>query len=170
MTKTPTTVKQQVLGISAPPRASDSQHHDKNCPFTGTLAVKNELIQGRVIKRDASKSATIEWFRPFYVPKYERFENRRSRIRVHNPPAIDAQVGQTVLVARTRPLSKTKHHVILAVLDGTVAAAGSHSPSPPISSTSPSPVESSPSPRSTTGTSATKRHSRKNVSSQEVHR
>ena len=112
-----TTVRKEVLGHQAPERASDSQYHDSKCPFTGGLAVKKELLKGRVIKRDVSNSATIEWHRPHFVRKYERYEIRRSRLRVHNPPAIDAQVGQTVLVARTRPLSKTKNHVIIKILD-----------------------------------------------------
>lgn len=110
-------VRKEVLGIPAPARAFDSRYHHKNCPFTGTLAVKKELLSGRVIKKDTNKSATIEWHRTRYVPKYERYERRRSRLRVHNPPCLDAQVGQEVLVARTRPLSKTKNHVILQILD-----------------------------------------------------
>lgn len=112
-----TKVKKEVLGIPAPKRAFDSQYYDKNCPFTGNLAVKKELLKGKIIKKDTNKSATIEWFRPFFVPKYERYEIRRSRLRVHNPPCINAQVGQEVLVARTRPLSKTKNHVIIQVLN-----------------------------------------------------
>lgn len=108
-------VKKEIFGIPAPKRAYDSKYHDKKCPFTGNLAVKKEFLQGKVIKKDTNKSATIEWFHPFYVPKYERFEVRRSRLRVHNPPCIDAKVGQTVLVARTRPLSKTKNHVIIQI-------------------------------------------------------
>lgn len=111
-------IKKEVLGIPAPRRAYDSQYHDKNCPFTGGLVVKKELFTGKVVKRDTNKSATIEWFRYFYVPKYERYEMRRSRLRVHNPPCLDAQVGQTVVVAKTRPLSKTKNHVILQILSG----------------------------------------------------
>lgn len=59
----------------------------------------------------------MEWMRTYPVPKYERYELRRSRIHVHNPPCIDAKVGQSVLAARVRPLSKTKHHVILGVLE-----------------------------------------------------
>lgn len=108
--------RKEVLGIPAPERAYDSQYYDKNCPFTGGLVVKKELLTGKVVKRDTNKSATIEWFRPHYVQKYERYELRRSRLRVHNPPCLDAQVGQSVLVARTRPLSKTKHHVIIQIL------------------------------------------------------
>ena len=111
-------VKETVLGIPAPARAYDSASYDRNCPFTGGLAVKKELLKGKVIKKDTNKSATIEWFRSHYVPKYERYELKRSRLRVHNPPAVNAQIGQTVLVARTRPLSKTKHHVIIQILGG----------------------------------------------------
>ena len=110
-------VTKEVLGIPAPARAFDSQYYDQNCPFTGGLLVKKELLTGRVIKKDTNKSATIEWNRQLYIPKYERFALRRSRIRVHNPPCLDAQVGQQVLVARTRPLSKTKHHVIIQILE-----------------------------------------------------
>lgn len=110
-------IRKEVLGIPAPKRVFDSEHHDKNCPFTGNLAVKKELLSGVVIKKDTNKSATIEWNRSKYVPKYERYEVRRSRLRVHNPPCLDAQVGQKVLVARTKPLSKTKNHVILQILD-----------------------------------------------------
>ncbi len=112
-------VKKEILGFPAPARAFDSKYYDKNCPFTGGLAVKKELLKGKVIRRDINKSATIEWHRPYYIPKYERYEMRRSRLRVHNPPALDAQVGQTVVVARTRPLSKTKNHVIIHVVEET---------------------------------------------------
>ncbi len=111
------TVRKDVLGIPAPERASDSKYYDKNCPFTGGLAVKNELVKGVVVKKDVGKSATIEWQKPFYVPKYERYEIRRFRLRVHNPPVIDAEVGQEVLAARTRPLSKTKNHVIIKIIN-----------------------------------------------------
>ncbi len=110
-------VKKEVLGIKAPAKAFDSKYHDKNCPFTGNLTVKKELLKGTVIKKDTNKSATIEWDRPYYIPKYERYEMRRSRLRVHNPPCLDAQIGDIVLVARTRPLSKTKNHVIIKIFD-----------------------------------------------------
>jgi small subunit ribosomal protein S17 len=110
-------VRKEVLGVKAPEKAFDTSYHHKNCPFTGSLAVKKETLSGTVIKKDTNKSATIEWQSTRFVPKYERYEVRRSRLRVHNPPCLDAQVGQKVLVARTRPLSKTKNHVILKVFN-----------------------------------------------------
>ena len=105
----------EILGIKAPAKP---EQYDKNCPFYGKLAVKKELLEGTVVKKDTSRSATIEWNKSRAVPKYERFEVRRFRLRVHNPSSINAEVGQKVLVARTRPISKTKSHVIIKIIEG----------------------------------------------------
>lgn len=86
---------------------------DKKCPFHGAIGVKREAYTGRIIRKDSSRSATIEWNRQHYIPKYERYEQRRSRLRVHNPQCIDAAVGDFVQVMKTRPLSKTKNFVIV---------------------------------------------------------
>ena len=110
-------MEKQTLGIIAPQKGCA----DKKCPFHGDVTVKNEMLKGKVIKKDINRSATIEWFRPYYVPKYERYEIRRSRIRVHNPACINAGVGSEVLVAKTRPLSKTKNHAIMMILGGVSA-------------------------------------------------
>ncbi|MBI2665589.1 30S ribosomal protein S17 [Candidatus Woesearchaeota archaeon] len=91
---------------------------DKKCPFHGGLAVKKELLTGAVVRKDVNHTATISWFNSSYVPKYERFEQKRSRLRVHNPPCINAEIGDNVVVAKTRPLSKTKNFVIIGTLAG----------------------------------------------------
>lgn len=109
---------QDVLGIKAPPKP---EQYDKNCPFYGNLVVKKETLVGTIIRKDTNRSATIELKRSKFVPKYERYEIRRFTLRVHNPTSINAQIGQKVLVAKTRPLSKTKNHVILAVVGGEVS-------------------------------------------------
>jgi small subunit ribosomal protein S17 len=115
----------KILGVEAPTiKAEVAPAKDKNCPYYGNLNVKNTTLVGEVIKKDASGSATIEWTRTRKVPKYERFEYRRSRIRVHNPLSINAQIGDKVLVARTRPISKTKHHVIIKVIGDDIRGAG----------------------------------------------
>jgi len=115
-------MKQDVLGVKAPAKECT----DRKCPFHGEITVKPELFRGRVIQKDLNHSATIEWSTSFYVAKYERFETRRSRMRVHNPACINADVGQKVLAAKTKPLSKTKHHVVIQITDTEkeVAASG----------------------------------------------
>lgn len=92
---------------------------DKKCPFHGKVLVKNEQHRGTVIKKDSNRTATIEWERQHYIPKYERYERRWSRLHVHNSPCMNAQVGDKVRVARTRPLSKTKYFAIIEVVKKT---------------------------------------------------
>ncbi len=105
-------MKKEILGAKAPKKKCT----DKNCPFHGQLSVKPEVFRGFIIKKDANHSATLEWKRIHNIPKYERYEIRRSRLRIHNPACIDAQIGQEVMVAKTRPLSKTKNHVIIKII------------------------------------------------------
>ncbi len=107
-------MKSEILGVQIPPKNCT----DNKCPFHGEITVKKELFRGKLIKKDVSHSATIEWSKPFFVPKFERYEVRRYRMRVHNPACVNAEIGEEVLVAKTRPLSKTKNHVILQVLHG----------------------------------------------------
>lgn len=104
-------MKSGILGI----KALNKECTDKKCPFHGEINIKKEFFTGKVVKRDINRSATIEWFRPIYVHKYERYELKRSRLRVHNPACLNAEIGQEVLVAKTRPLSKTKNHVIIQI-------------------------------------------------------
>ena len=105
-------MRRDILGILA----AKNWCTDNKCPFDGQLNVKKESSGGTVIKKDAHHSATIEWTYSHYIPKYERYEIRRSRLRVHNPPCLDAQIGQQVLAVKTRPLSKTKNHVIIQII------------------------------------------------------
>ncbi len=106
-------MKQELLGIRAPAK----ECNDTKCPFHGKVAVKRELFTGKVIKKDIHRSATIEWPKIHYVRKYERYATTRVRLRVHNPACVNAAIGDTVLAAKTRPLSKTKHHTILHVVE-----------------------------------------------------
>ena len=102
----------EIFGFKAPNKSCT----DKKCPFHGEINVKKEFIKGKIVKKDINHSATIEWSRSSYVPKYERYEVKRSKMRTHNPECIDAEVGQMVVVAKTRPLSKMKHFVIIQII------------------------------------------------------
>ena len=86
---------------------------DAKCPFHGHIKVRGRIFTGEVVAKDLHKSATVIWYRKQYIPKYERSEKRKTKIRVHNPPCINAQVNDMVKIIETRPLSKTKHFVII---------------------------------------------------------
>ncbi len=47
------------------------------------------------------------------MQKYERYEKKRTKLHVHNPECIDANIGDIVRIAETRPISKTKNFVII---------------------------------------------------------
>ncbi len=103
---------EKILGVQAPSKSCT----DRKCPFHGDITVKKDTVQGQVIKKDINHSATIESYRLHHLPKYERHEVRRVRMRVHNPACLDAKIGAKVLAARTRPLSKTKNYVIIQIV------------------------------------------------------
>ena len=61
----------------------------------------------------AQKTAIIERGYLHFVPKYERYERRHSRITAYRPGCIDVAVGDRVKIAECRPLSKTKTFVVV---------------------------------------------------------
>ncbi len=87
--------------------------NDKKCPFHGDLNLRGRTFEGIIIKKDVHKTATVEWPRSIKIPKYERFEKKRTKIRVHNPSCIDAKEGDKVKLMECRKISKTKNFVII---------------------------------------------------------
>ncbi|MEM5766519.1 MAG: 30S ribosomal protein S17 [Candidatus Aenigmatarchaeota archaeon] len=89
---------------------------DDKCPFHGHLKIRGKILEGRVVSTKAQKTAIIERNYLHYVPKYERYERRHSRIAAYNPECIDAKEGDIVKIAECRPLSKTKAFVVVEVM------------------------------------------------------
>lgn len=93
----------------------ETECNDSNCPFHGTLPVRGQILEGIVTSDKAERTITIE--RSFYkfIRKYERYEKRKSKINAHKPDCINVNIGDSVKVAECRPLSKTKHFVLVEV-------------------------------------------------------
>jgi small subunit ribosomal protein S17 len=91
---------------------------DENCPFHGTLGVRGQTLEGTVASTDMTKTVVVEREYDVYVPKYDRYMKRRSRVSAHHPPCLDLETGEEVRIAETRPLSKTKSHVVVERLGG----------------------------------------------------
>jgi small subunit ribosomal protein S17 len=102
------------IGLNVP--EPEEACSDENCPFHGTLSVRGQTLEGEVASTDMEKTVVVEREYDVYVPKYDRYMVRRSRIPAHAPDCLDLSVGDTVTIAETRPLSKTKSHVV--VTDG----------------------------------------------------
>lgn len=95
--------------LKKPSRTCD----DPNCPFHGKLRIRGRMLEGIVVSDKMERSASIRIDSLRYMPKYERYERRHSKITAHNPPCIDARQGDKVKIAECRPLSKTKAFVIV---------------------------------------------------------
>jgi len=86
---------------------------DSKSPFSGQVKVRGRTFTGTVISAKMQRTATVEWTRRVKIPKYERYAKKRSRVKAHNPDSINAKEGDVVKIMECRPLSKTKHFVIV---------------------------------------------------------
>jgi small subunit ribosomal protein S17 len=98
------------LDVPLPPRECD----DPRCPFHGHLKVRGQLLEGKVISDKMQRTVTIQRDYQRLIPKYERFEKRRSKHKAHLHPCLDVGPGDRVLIGECRPLGKTVSFVVVA--------------------------------------------------------
>ena len=90
--------------------------NDIKCPFHGNLSVRGRRFVGTVVSAKMRKTAVIEFERLNFLKKYERYEKRRTKLKVHSPDCIGTKEGDVVSVMECRPLSKTKNFVVIQKL------------------------------------------------------
>ena len=81
------------------------------------ISLRGRTFEGRVTSDKMHKTVTVEWPRRKYVPKYERYEKRKTSVKAHNQEEINAKEGDFVRIMETRPLSKTKKFVVIAIIN-----------------------------------------------------
>jgi small subunit ribosomal protein S17 len=91
---------------------------DASCPFHGELPIRGRVLEGVVVGAKMDKTVVVERDYLSYISRFMRYERRHSRIPSHNPPCIDAKEGDRVIIAETRPLSKTVSFVVVEKLEG----------------------------------------------------
>jgi len=103
------------LDVDTPPEPENPEEYEyETCPFFGDLPVRGQVLEGEVVSTDMEKTVVVEREYDVQVPKYDRLMKRRSRIPAHVPEALrPVSEGETVRIAETRPLSKTKSHVVV---------------------------------------------------------
>lgn len=89
-----------------------AQHAGNVIAVIGGKAVstRGRTFTGRVTSDRMTKTVTVEWDRQKYVPKYQRYEKRRTSVKAHDETG--AKIGDIVEIAETRPISKTKHFIV----------------------------------------------------------
>ncbi len=71
------------------------------------------MFTGVVVNAKMQSTATVEWEHRKYIRKYERYLTQKTRVKAHNPAAINARQGDIVKIKECRPLSKTKNFIII---------------------------------------------------------
>lgn len=87
-----------------------------SCAWHGTVSVRGRIFRGVVRHSKSKNTAMVEWGYHKFIPKYERYERRKTRVTAHNPDCIKAKEGDIVIIGECRPISKTKKFIILAKL------------------------------------------------------
>lgn len=86
---------------------------DKNCPFHSNFPLRGKMFTGTVVSNVFQNSVSVEWERRLKIPKYERYEKRKTKVRVHSTPCIPLKQGDKVTIMECRPISKTKSFIVV---------------------------------------------------------
>ncbi len=103
--------KQKNIGVQV--KLPIKKCDDKHCPFHSGLKLRGNLFTGEITKVSSAKTAQVEFPRLHFLPKYERYEKRKSRIHVHSTPCIDIKIGDIVKIMECKPISKMKNFVVI---------------------------------------------------------
>ena len=104
------------IGIGLEPPKEKCE--DTRCAWHGKLAVRGKVFNGIVKSSKIKNTVIVEWGYHKLISKYDRYERRKSRVSAHNPNCMKAKDGDNVTIAECRPISKTKHFVVVSVKRG----------------------------------------------------
>ena len=92
----------------------DVKCNDKKCPVHANLRVRGRSFEGDVVTK-REKTVKIEWIRFKHYPKFERYAKVKSALFAHLPECMqnEIEVGDRIKVTECRPLSRTKHFVVI---------------------------------------------------------
>jgi len=92
---------------------------DRLCPKHGDrkLKMRGRTFQGEVVKVLPGR-VSIQFERMLSLPKYERYEKRKTKIHARLPDCMQSEVavGDLIEIAETRPISKMIHFVVSRVV------------------------------------------------------
>jgi len=105
--------KKKVRDIGYDVKPPEKECSDPKCPFHGSLPVRGKILKGEVVSTKMQNTVVVERHYLFFISKFERYERRHSRISAYCPPCMEINKGDSVKIAECRPLSKTKHFVVI---------------------------------------------------------
>lgn len=82
----------------------------------GTIEKRTRTLQGRVVSNKMDKTITVLIERRVKHPVYGKYITRSSKVHAHDE-GNRAGIGDTVVVAESRPLSKTKTWALVDIVE-----------------------------------------------------
>ncbi|MCL2110362.1 30S ribosomal protein S17 [Microgenomates group bacterium] len=73
-------------------------------------------LQGTVVSLKAAKTASVNVTRRFSHPLFKKYVSRNKKYACHYEN-LDLQIGDTVEIVETKPISKTKHFRVSQVIN-----------------------------------------------------
>lgn len=101
------------IGIKV--KEPERECEDKHCPFHGKLSVRGKLFAGKITSVKARKTITLQKESPLYINKFKRYARSKNTIHAHVPECMDVELGNNVLTAECRPISKSVSYVVVEV-------------------------------------------------------
>ena len=103
------------IGLPVKEPKKKALENESNNPFYGSLTIRGKLFEGVVINAKAKGTATIQKESPIYFTKFKRFGRSKNKINEHIPSNLNVQVGDYVVAAECRPISKSVSFVVVEV-------------------------------------------------------
>ena len=76
------------------------------------VSTRGRFFQGTVTKRFPTR-VVIELERTVYVPKYERYYKKKTKLHAKLPKDFNIELGDLVKIQETRPQSKIIHFLVI---------------------------------------------------------
>ncbi len=99
------------LNVQEPETTCD----DPNCPFHGTLPLRGQVLEGIVVSNKAERTISVERSYYKFIKNMKDMKKENPKLTFTKPDCLSVNVGDSVKVAECRPLSKTKHFVLVEV-------------------------------------------------------
>jgi small subunit ribosomal protein S17 len=84
-----------------------------------TGSIVRKIIVGTVVSNRMDKTAVVQVQRRFAHPVFKKYVSKRVKYKVHDE-RNDLNVGDTVRIVETRPLSKNKRWKLLEIVERAV--------------------------------------------------
>jgi small subunit ribosomal protein S17 len=88
---------------------------DKKCFRHGGLKTRGGTLSGKVVSAKSKHTVIVERETTQFFSKFRKWARGKSHIAAHNPPCVNAKVGDMVDLVETRKLSKTKAWTVVGL-------------------------------------------------------